>query len=1070
MHIFFFLLQPMAPEVMADPRRIQDVQMKRYLLSIQYASQTPLEIPEVQVKIPDAGGQIKLEDKAECTASGSGLVLAVVGKRARFNINTQTYKSKHLHVEICGPSGDRLRKKLVDIHGGVRGKGPVKQSSKDEPAEGTDIVSFSYQFIKVGHYQVNYMPRNIGIYEISITWGGEHINNSPYNIRAGLAKGAEQPPPYNKTKTVSFQDEKDPPGIPETVSEESGLPEHPGSLAARGRRQSLVRQSHVTRRGDSSESSGSGTLSTFSSINSSIAASLDKESGDIPTQAVSSMHNQFSRQSTMSSTRGSLLTRSSSVMYGAIDGPARVRTKRKILRRIIKGAGGKEELIQYPQEPKMKAIVKESSKLSTTGKSSPRRSASPNPPKQPTHPVNKEKIVTKYGDRMSKIILGRALYEVSKKIIMNNSHTKPTPNRTNADSKTEIPKKTVVSKENQNKTKTLEANKETSLNKPNAIQTSSTVTKPSSPVATLKQPDVQSGNKPLGELQQITQEFSPQISRDSDTSNSEREGPLGQEASEQSSIKHKGTKASFKPLSITPIVAPNTESEMSLLETVDRNGPDGQDEEPTLHTQKREQLVNKNKKNTLQNIDDIKENIAPAKSNGKDKSEHGKVKSKEVATTSKSKESQETNGVNDKPIILKVKRLPPNRPRADKETQCTAQGIKEETGWVSRRTVFQTKQKKDADNDSALGESRGSSMLASNTDSRDVDVGSWKSCEKDNKALKALEDFLDSKQVKQEIETFEMIPYRPRVPSDSAFVTRQRSRNLGRQTTFDSGYSDENSHILSSQRSSRDHSNWQSRSPSASSSHSILTSTPPPGLAVKSKIPSVPTIEQLKESSRSLEQRNKDAKVTDGSDATIAPPRLDVDFLSDPDAVTTSPNILPQNDGSLTVGSAVVVSSTNPTPGNSPLPTPSQLSTPAQSSKSTSPPMGEKVDMFSSMEKSTSPIAGMSVRDIGEKLVSGDMSLDVLLQGLEHDPEYSTREFLRKFRPVASRENTTESLHVMHDPLMDQSVLEPVDGKTSPRPGSSKSTNSLPLADRCRASGVGLYQGLVNTKNNFQVS
>ncbi|XP_072020965.1 uncharacterized protein [Amphiura filiformis] len=1074
--------EPMAPEVMADPRRIQDDEMKRYLLSMQYASQTQIEIPEVPVKIPDAGGQIKLEEKSECTANGSGLVLAVVGKRARFNVATQTFKSKHLFVEICGPSGDRLRKKLVDIHGGIRGSGPARQSSKDEVVEGVDIVSFNYQFVKAGSYQINYIPRVVGIYEISITWGGEHINNSPYNIRAAVAKGAEPPPPF-KTKTVSFQDDSGPvipEAVPEEPSENDGqLPSHPGSLASKGRRQSLVRQSNVTKRGDSSESSGSGTLSALSSMSSSIAASVDKEGTDLQSHAPTHLHHQFSRQAS-SASRGSLLSRSSSVMYGAVDGPARVRTKRKVLRRIIKGAGGKEELIHYPQEQaKQKALSRETSKM-TTGDKSSSRSASPRPPKSPTPPAaapNKEKVMTKYGERMSKIILGRALYEVSKKMIMSSSNeqakTKTVVDKT-VKPKTEIAKNSNAVKNGQVKPKLVEPKTESQTLSPTPKITTSTLSADSN--ATLKEPGSKTGNKPL--QQQNTQEFSPQISRDSDTSNSEREGPLGQEASEQSSGKRKGSGNNpFKKASITP-----AKNELKLLETVNRNGPDGQEkgeeEEPSNYkklTASRSKswepkpsgslLSSKNKKNVLQ--EHTKENIAPVTKvvKGLNENETSTSKWKEKTKTPKIKDSQLPNGESEKPVTLKVKRLPANRPRADKASQCTAQGIKDETGWISRRTIFQTKQKNDTDNDSALGESRGSSMLASNTDSRDVDVASWKSVEKDHKPLEVLEELLNSKP-----ETFETTPFRSRIPSDSAFIIRQRSRSMTRQATFDSGYSDAQSHGVSL-RSSRNHSTWNSRSASASSSHSALT---PPGHDSKAHI----LIEQSQQRQTHLQNKPpivtpviEQAEVSEQSEGarsksdTILTTAQDVAYILNAET-SLSPKVSPH--GTLTVGNALLISSTNPTPGGSPLPTPSQLSTPANSSNSNSPIGDSKVDMFTSVDTnntSTSPIAGLSARDIGEKLVSGDMSLDTLLQSLEHDPDYSTREFLRKFRPASPRENTVESLQVSYD----QSVLDREVGGLSPRPESFKSTNSVPLAERCRASGAGLFQGLVNTKNNFQV-
>ena len=1126
----------MAPDVMSEVYRIQDDVMKQYLISIKYGSQTPIEVPEVTKKIPDAGGgKIELDDKAECTANGSGLVLAVVGKRARFNITTQTYKVKHLYVDISGPSGEHIRKKLVDPSSIKMKAG--RQASKDDTVENSDLVNFDYQCVKTGSYQVNYVPRMVGIYDISISWGGEDIMNSPYTIRASLPKGVELPPPYKST----FSDTS---AIPEETGgegNESDAASHPGMLGNKGRRQSLVRQSHVTRRSDSAEST------VPNSSNSSVdkTGGVDAGGGDASrTSPAPSMHRQASSMNPSMARGSSLLTRSSSVMYGAVDGPARSRPKRKVLRRIIKGAGGKEELIHYPQEQRQKpAGLKRGNSITTYEKpqslapvpSSPQLSPSravkspatlkPAPVVTIKKPSNTP-VAEKYGERMSKIILGRAMYEVSKRELLKKSTNSCSKSKPVNEAKQDMPKKPVQEK--------------SSLQpQSNATSKISTPATPTPITKTLKEPVTKSGGKPLAELQQKTQEFSPQMSRESESPNSEREGPLGQEASEPTKGKHKPAKrASSNPLSKSTSMTNNPSTKTPLpfdnvtigpVETKDRNGPDGQEkkddeqessvlrgydnkkqtETKNSKSQLDSTIANntKNKENIapttattteikpssqktpLQQQNALKENQTPTPSSALLENSSTKVKTTKALVTMSSKINQSDT--------FKVKRLPANRPRAEKQTQCTAQGIKDETGWVSRRTVFQQKQKqKDKDNDSALGESRGSSMLVFNTDSRDVEVTPcWKSVEEKDisKSSKTLQNNADEK-----VDVIvENIPFRPRIPSDSAYIVRQRSRSMARQATFDSGFSDEQSHILGSQRSSRavsrDHSNWQSRTPSASSTTSAVCFTP----ANEPRKSASPKTDSRKEHANADDDKlaspfvaaEPTQKKTPGNniDTVIVPtnksnsektttsvpptemPLVDIAILPNvnlADLVVPQKSIVPPKQDSLTVG-MVMINSTSPTPGNSPMPSSDQMFIPINS-KSPSPTgaAGAAHSMYSSLDTSASGIAGMSARDIGEKLVSGDMSLDSLLQSLEHDPDYSTREFIRKFRPM------------IHDTMLD-SVQEGIpdrdpateDNMEGSHPGSVKSAGSTvqPVAEKCRASGVGLVQGLVNSKNNFQV-
>ncbi|XP_067653246.1 uncharacterized protein [Haliotis asinina] len=144
---------------------------------------------------------------SRCFARGTGLKTAMVGRRAKFNIITDSDGTLDLLVEIIGPHGEMNSERISSYHPEIhprqqresagnalkpppeqrskvitdsQGNRFIRQKSFDE--DSNQIIPFDYQSIGEGRFLVTYVPRNTGVHDIVIKSHDHHIQGSPYQV------------------------------------------------------------------------------------------------------------------------------------------------------------------------------------------------------------------------------------------------------------------------------------------------------------------------------------------------------------------------------------------------------------------------------------------------------------------------------------------------------------------------------------------------------------------------------------------------------------------------------------------------------------------------------------------------------------------------------------------------------------------------------------------------------------------------------------------------------------------------------------------------------------------------
>ncbi|XP_038058619.1 serine-rich adhesin for platelets-like [Patiria miniata] len=1042
--------EPMTPDEMADAKRINERKMTQYIISMQNASFIPIEEPETPIKLVEGGGgPIEPAIEKECSASGSGLVVAVVDKRARFTITTQTYKYKNLYVEITGPNREKVRRKIVTtkVTRGVLMNGESSQSSKDEQHPEDDgppePIPLDYQVIKPGSYQVNYIPRSLGMYQVAITWGGEHIKNSPFKVRSTTAKNIEQTAVRASpgiVKAVSFQDDHDVAAEQEGGSEQTP-PSDTESNSTRSRRQSLVRQAHISQLRDSYESTST---SPFSSMCSSMVSSMDHSMDNasdvfLPnhhghpagTHPFLSRHN--SSVSTGSSRSGSILSRSSSIMYST-ERPPTVKTRRKVIRRIIKGAGGTEE-VTYPNI-RSSSILSSSqmSSMTSTPSISTSMSIDDRSPKFSTSSSSSAASASfarsqsaknvdhseKYADHMSKILIGSALNEISRQVATNLMAKRQAKDESDKrDAHLQTDKKPPCGHSPSSSREVIP-----SRTKPSAVD-----------------------HKPHSIPQELASDANT-------TRGAEAEKPHN--VSEQSGQPSKQTE---NPASLDQYLKYRNE----FLRSFDK------DTHPTDPT--------------------------PQKTN-EDKSEGTQTVARPRQVPSNVKPTHTPAG-----HIRKTHK----KRKEDKATQCTAQDIKTATGWISRRNVYRNahvnSRQKDSNGDSALGESEGS-VVNSSSDKDNAHPAT-------NKVVRRPTDqppVPGPTQPRGSESSTRQADLDPGGRTIGAPVQHRRGRSgtqsssQGRQSTFDSGFSDENGHIVGQEhRRNADDIRGRRLGPlvNGKPDRGNRSSTPDNQIgldrdenmrstATNSNVVAIQKDSNEQSAEEQTDVRNIPIQIVPASPIT---PLNDHFKNESSNQGTIAEDVLrfsSDNDSDkeefvsgqhLSVEPLCLDSSTAPTPGDSSV---GNISTPEEdvtftdckSNTSSGIPGGKSPSaLFDNFAGGVS--AGEALEDT-ETL--REMSLDVMLQSLENDPDYSTREFLRKYRPmmedelgILSQLPTTEPDGDHQEYQKEKADVSSFQDNRTASKEESLAALSQPIPERCHASGVGLYNGIVGEKNNFQV-
>ncbi|XP_077538329.1 uncharacterized protein LOC144150845 isoform X4 [Haemaphysalis longicornis] len=133
----------------------------------------------------DAGDDSSsLVARKNCFAKGMGLILAVRGRKASFNVFTKSTSNFCIVVEIRGP--DSTVCKEVITNRSPRRKVTARRPEADTSAPdgtGSDDKRILIEYdIQPGMVAVKYTPVLKGKHQLSIIWHGQHVAGSPFTV------------------------------------------------------------------------------------------------------------------------------------------------------------------------------------------------------------------------------------------------------------------------------------------------------------------------------------------------------------------------------------------------------------------------------------------------------------------------------------------------------------------------------------------------------------------------------------------------------------------------------------------------------------------------------------------------------------------------------------------------------------------------------------------------------------------------------------------------------------------------------------------------------------------------
>lgn len=811
---------------------------------------------------------------------------------------------------------------------------------------------------------------------------------------------------------------------------------------------------------------------------------------------------------------------------------------RQVIKRTIRGAGGKEE-IQYPSSADMSSMSNTSSFMGmsmsgfspsyttndqssasgslsisdervTTGMSSS-TSTAPSPTvlaPVPNLAIADREIHT-FADRISKRVMGTAMYDLSKKAVLKSGTSSGAassgtrngkdikgPGEKPLDSGRQLSfgfeQKNVDQSLSQEKatyvTKTVKTQMDDSChNKVTSEERAVRSTKPQSP----KFLDISNGiedvgNKPVES--QTTIEFEPQLGVDS-SRNAKESGSNSSSTTTSAEREHIDEESGYSTLEDS---LRSSDRALHLLRQV--NNKDAHTKSiPSKHTSAFEVRGFRPVEPSVENI----------------------VDNKEVRRDSI-----------DQIHTPKPQRQSKNRRRTEKQTQCTADDIKRETGWISRRSAF-TKQKRREQTETSLEQVKLSKMISPQTTTTSP----------------ALSDTSEGRErVSAHRKRFESkTPSLENIRQPTASKAKLSSRSVARQSTFDSGYSDENGHILS--LNGRDRSNSSSKNKMVRVGNDItmanaqISSTPQPIRPVREKDDIATTGNSYTNQGNEIKTYESGAirkRLQSGSESArnqllSEKPRLGVENMIEDEEIIAVTNRRPSfsaiNFDLSHLQHVLDSQDQEQTPDLSPGPikqiegTPTIDNQPSDSGNGVSfldtdrsSVLSDKRDDGTNQTSYDVTMASSNVSSVyggSYRTLKNDKEVPVskLLATLDNDPDFTIREFLRKFMPSLGGNlgptfaedvlgKDADKLYPTLDALeqeMDSSWSElkstipsRAGGETNskkssrrhtPRVGtpfsaqsSSDSYFSSIRPSCCQAMGMGIHEGLVGVKNNFQVS
>ncbi|XP_029822500.2 uncharacterized protein LOC8039013 isoform X3 [Ixodes scapularis] len=243
----FFLLEkhtPIRPEITAEELAEGSQCIEKAVRAIvshlkQISAKTQLQRalgkrPSIKEDTDDSNSLVA---KQNCFAKGMGLILAVRGRKATFNIFTRSTCNFCIVVEIKGP--DNSICKEIITNKSPRRKVTKSTEDRDNSADEDQLdkkILIEYD-IQPGKVAVKYTPVLKGKHQLSVIWHGQHLAGSPFTVNVDDSTDyAEEAMLMRQDSTESQGSEKD--DKPSVAS----APTLPGQIKGRVKRRRVLRR------------------------------------------------------------------------------------------------------------------------------------------------------------------------------------------------------------------------------------------------------------------------------------------------------------------------------------------------------------------------------------------------------------------------------------------------------------------------------------------------------------------------------------------------------------------------------------------------------------------------------------------------------------------------------------------------------------------------------------------------------------------------------------------------------------------------------------------------------------
>ena len=135
------------------------------------------------IQVTDETGRSKPAklNRGECFAKGMGLQLAVVGRKARFNIFFQNASRLNLVVEIIGPNNSKGSQSVLEEISALWKCSNISPESRTI-AEDLKKIAVTCEIISSQQVSVSYIPVQTGKHRLSVLWEDMHICGSPFTV------------------------------------------------------------------------------------------------------------------------------------------------------------------------------------------------------------------------------------------------------------------------------------------------------------------------------------------------------------------------------------------------------------------------------------------------------------------------------------------------------------------------------------------------------------------------------------------------------------------------------------------------------------------------------------------------------------------------------------------------------------------------------------------------------------------------------------------------------------------------------------------------------------------------